>query len=238
MSHLDFDKETKKKSNWKGFYLALALCLVAIGGVGVVTLMSVLPLQTEDPASSDTTAPTTTPTQPVGQVVTGVPDDRKTTTTAPTTTTTTAAPTTAAPADLFVLPLTNEVIRGFSGGQPVYSTTMNDWRVHDGVDFRGEAGQDVKALADGTIKSLETDPLWGGVLTIDHGHGIVSTYRGVTAVGVEAGQVVKVGQIIGTLSEIPCEAADGAHLHLEITANGSPIDPVEAIGREVKTTDG
>ena len=44
------------------------------------------------------------------------------------------------------------------------------------------------------------------------------------------------GDLIGTLTEIPCEAEDGAHLHLEITVNGEYVNPVEAIGRDVKMT--
>ena len=116
--------------------------------------------------------------------VTGVPDNR-TTTTAEDTTVPTTAPTEsdvqagATSVDLFILPLTNEVCGVFSNDQPVYSKTMNDWRVHNGVDFVGTEGQTVKALADGTIQTLEEDPLWGKVITIDHGFGIQSRYCGV-----------------------------------------------------------
>ena len=151
--------------------------------------------------ASRAAASTTAPSRPVGQVVTNVPDDRRTTTTP--TTTTTAAPTvdtgaaTGAPADLFVLPLTNEVTKGYSDGKPAYSETMNDWRVHNGVDFKGETGQTVKALADGTILKVEEDALWGKVVTIDHGFGIHSRYCGLDAGGRKAGQTVKVGEAIG-----------------------------------------
>lgn len=44
-----------------------------------------------------------------------------------------------------------------------------------------------------------------------------------------------VGEIIGTLSEIPCEIVDEAHLHLEILTEGKPVDPVQAIGVDVKS---
>lgn len=80
-----------------------------------------------------------------------------------------------------MLPLGNEVLKAFSGGQPVYSETMKDWRTHNGTDFKGEIGAEVKAAADGTILKVENDPLWGGVIEIDHGFNIVSRYCGVTA---------------------------------------------------------
>ena len=114
---------------------------------------------------------------------------------------------------------------------------MNDWRVHNGVDFVGSDGQAVKALADGTIQDLEEDPLWGKTITIDHGFGIQSRYCGVTP-SVKEGDTVKVGDIVGNLSEIPCESLEGSHLHLEITADGKLIDPINAIGQEVRYTEG
>lgn len=238
MGHINFDKKNGRKAGWKGFYIALAVCLVAVGGVAVVTFMNTPGLSTKGNESSGT--PTTAPSRPVGQVVSNVPDNRLTTTTVPTTTTTAAptidtAATTSGPADLFILPLTNEVLKGYSNGQPVYSETMNDWRVHNGVDFKGEAGQKVKALADGSILKMEEDPLWGKVVTIDHGFGIHSRYCGLDAGTLKEGQTVKVGEVIGTLADVPCELNQGSHLHLEILVNDEYVNPVEAIGRDVKT---
>ena len=102
------------------------------------------------------------------------------------------------------------------------------------MDFKGEKGQKIKALADGTILSIENDALWGKVVTIDHGFGIKSRYCGIEPGDIEKGQKVEVSEVIGTLGDIPCELLDGPHLHLEITVNGAYTDPVEAIGREVK----
>lgn len=230
MGHINFDKGTKKKHGFSGFYLALAICLVAVGGVAVTSFVSSfggIGKRTES------TTGTTTPTKPVGQVVSDVPDTRSTTKK-----TTTEAPTTAATteqADLFILPLTNEVIREFSNGSPVFNSTMNDWRVHNGVDFKGAAGQSVKALADGTVTKIITKDLrWGDILVIDHGYGIQSRYCGVKADSVKANQAVKVGDVIGALAEVPCESEDGPHLHLEVLVNEEYVNPVEAIGREVK----
>lgn len=236
MAHINFDKQNSRKRGWKGFYLALAVCLVAVGGVAVAAFMN-----TPDLAKEGSSTPTTkAPTEAVENIVTNVPDDRTTTTTTrPTTTTATTTAgstttTTGEPADLFILPLTNEVIQEYSDGKPVYSKTMNDWRVHNGVDFKGSAGQTVKALADGTVLSVEEDPLWGKVITIDHGFGIHSRYCGVAADAMKAGQAVKVGQAIGTLADVPCELSMGAHLHLEILVNDEYVDPIEAIGKDVK----
>ncbi len=235
MGHINFDKQSSRKRGWKGFYLALAVCLVAVGGVATVTFMNTPGLTKGGESQTPTT---TAPTKAVEQIVTDVPDNRTTRTHSTTTATTTSAPTTARttvePADLFILPLSNEVIQSYSDGKPVFSQTMNDWRVHNGVDFKGTAGQTVKALADGTVLSVEEDALWGKTVTIDHGFGIHSRYCGVNVGSLKKGQTVKVGQAIGTLADIPCELTEGAHLHLEILVNDEYVNPVEALGKDVK----
>ena len=236
---INFDEKSKFKRflSGKGFYVALAVCLVAVCGVAVGTFINSLPQLSSDssnPASVVSVTPTTKE-KPVDKPVTNIPDDRTTTTQAPTTTgKTTAVNVGPTPAELFVLPLSNEVLTEFSDGKQVYSKTMADWRTHNGVDFKGEKGQKIKALADGTILSIENDALWGKVVTIDHGFGIKSRYCGIEPGDIEKGQKVEVSEVIGTLGDIPCELLDGPHLHLEITVNGAYTDPVEAIGRDVK----
>ncbi|MDD3693352.1 MAG: M23 family metallopeptidase [Oscillospiraceae bacterium] len=233
MGHINFDKGQRKRKGLYGFYLALAICLAAVGGVAVLTFISSMPdIDIENSGQSQSSV-ITTKTKEVGQIVTNVPDERTTTTgtstqSQPTQTTASKA------ADLFILPLTNEVIRIYSGVKPVFNETMQDWRVHNGVDFKGTAGQSVKALADGTIESISKDPLWGDIVIIDHGYGIKSRYCGVRVSTHKEKSTVKVGDVIGTLSTIPCEASDGPHLHLEIIANGEYVNPIDAIGREVK----
>lgn len=236
----------KKGASWKailkgrGFYVTLGICAVALGVVAAVTLFYVMPrdvVQKEEEGGSavtTTAAPTaaSTTAQAAQIPLTNVADMR-TTTVATTTTATTAAPQ-AAPQDLYVLPLTNEVCARFSAGQPVYSATMGDWRTHNGVDFAGSAGQTVKAAADGTVRAVFTDVLWGDVMEIDHGFGIVTRYCGVSARHVAVGDSVTVGEEIGVLSAVPCEASEGEHLHFEILSGSEYLDAVEVIGVEVR----
>lgn len=244
MGKITFDEKSKFKKflAGKGFYVALAVCLVAVCGVAVGTFVSSLPPIEQDsssqvePASSTYGTARTTREQPVDIPMTNVPDDRTTTTRAASVGTTLATEAPVGPAEpaLFILPLSNEVLKEYSDGKQVFDKTMDDWRTHDGVDFKGEKGQKVKALADGTILSVETDALWGKVITIDHGFGIKSRYCGVEPGDLQKGDEVKVSDVIGTLTDIPCELLEGPHLHLEITVNGKYTDPIEAIGREVK----
>ncbi len=211
----------------RGFTVAVAICLVAVCTVAVYTFRDKLFAKTPDTPS--TTKSTTTTTKPFGAVddkVTGVTNDRTTTTTQ------TTRPTEP---DLFVLPLSNTLLAPFSD-TPVYNRTMGDWRTHNGADFVGKIGDSVRSVADGTVISVKEDTLWGWVIRIRHGTDLESTYCGVTPrKGLKADDTVKTGESIGTLSLIPCELLEEAHLHLEMQENGAYVDPVAVIGKEVKT---
>lgn len=222
----------KRFISGRGFYVALAACLLAIGGVTVATFGERMFVR--QPADSSDSV---SDTRPVEQKVSDQPDERKTTTTTTAATTSAATTTTAPAADLYVLPLGNTLQQPYSGTELLYSVTMQDWRTHEGADFAGEQGQAVKALADGRVTAVESDVFWGERVTIDHGTGVQSTYCGLKPT-VKAGDTVKVGETIGTLSAIPCEQAQGLHLHLEMTVDGRTVDPVQAIGREVRYADG
>lgn len=235
---MSYGKDTsfKQLMKDKGFYIALAVCLVAVGVVAVVSLTNMLPLAEEETTPTTTVPSTTTTVQDVQNPVTNIPDLR-TTTAAPTTTPTTPPTDAPKPQDLYVLPLTNEVSKAFSSGEPVYSETMKDWRVHNGVDFTGEKGQTVKAAADGKVTVIKTDVMWGNVIEIDHGFGIVTRYCGVSARDIAVGDVVEVGEPIGVLSTVPCEAEEGEHLHFEVLSSGKPLDAVAVIGVDVRYKD-
>lgn len=240
---MNFQKGTSLKQVWKnkGFYITLAVCLLAVGMVAAVSLFDTAPPKTageeEPPSVTTTTRPTTpsTTVQPVQNPVTGVADLRTQAPTAPPTTVPTTAP---VPKELYVLPLTNEVCAPYSGEQPVYSETMGDWRTHNGVDFTGAAGQAVKSAAEGTIAAIRTDVMWGDMVEIDHGFGIVTRYCGVAARNIAVGDVVHVGQEIGVLSAVPCEESEGPHLHLEVLSGDKHLDAVAVIGVEVRYKEG
>ncbi len=218
--------------NGNGFYAVMAVCLLAIGGAAIALAGRGLFHSPRE----ETSQPPISSLEPVEQVVTNQPDDRTTATTATVTTTVAATTTTAAP-DLYVLPMGNLVQKAYSYGAPAYSVTMGDWRLHDGVDFAGEEGQTVRAMARGTVKSVEEDPLWGAVLVLDHGVGVMSRYCGVSP-AVRIGDKVDAGDTLGKLTAIPCEEAQGPHLHLELTVDGKGMDPVTALAKDVRYEEG
>ena len=145
---------------------------------------------------------------------------------------TTAEKTTASAPASYVLPFGTDVGLDYSNGMPVYNDIMNDWRSHDGVDFNGECGDGVKAIADGIVREVATDALYASVIKVDHGGGVVASYCGVVPEeDIMPGVIVSRSQKIGEICEIPCESnAVFDHLHLEIRVDGELADPLEVMG--------
>lgn len=137
----------------------------------------------------------------------------------------------AAASGVIVYPTTKDVKKAFSGETPVYSETLKDWRVHNGIDLAAEQGSKIKAITGGTVKEIYNDALFGTTMVIEHDGGFVAYYSGLgetTMVNVD--DKVDAGQEIASISNIPCESADGYHLHLAIKKDGNFVDPVEILG--------
>lgn len=240
LNGLDFEEIDEPKQSrarkffaGSGFYLVLALCVAAVGGVAVWTVND--SLQTQEMSEVPTTVITTVATTravAAGHHVATVPDTR---TTARVTAKKPTETTTAKAADTYILPLNNTVVRGYSQN-PVYWEMLETWRVHYATDFAGKLGDTVKAAANGTVTDVYENDLWGGCVAIDHHDGTISTYRGVNST-LAVGAAVKLGEPIGVLSEIPCEKDLGPHLHLEMAAGSRVLDPVAVIGVPVKTVE-
>lgn len=136
-------------------------------------------------------------------------------------------------AETFSLPLEAGIAKAYSNGEMVQSKTMGDWRVHNGVDFKGTVGDAVKAINNGVVKAVYDDVLWGTVVEIDHGQGMIAKYCGLGKGSTpEVGEKVKINDRVGNLGTIPIESADDVHLHLEILQDGKAVDPLSAMGKD------
>lgn len=229
------DNKNEKKSKWqnsKVFYaVAMSLVIAIIGVASIIYNLSriknVLPDVSESGFYSVTTGERTTAEHIANKPQAGVPDNRDSTV-EPTTEKTTANDLNRPYTGKYLLPLDSTVSKSFSGGNVVFSKTMNDWRVHDGADIKGNVGDNAVAINDGTVTSVYSDPLWGDVIEIEHGNGLKAKYCGVKS-ELKAEATVKQGQVIGTVTEIPIEKDDGIHIHLETVVDDKSVDPIQAL---------
>ena len=134
------------------------------------------------------------------------------------------------PRTMYYFPVEGEVIKNYSMDALVYSDTMKDYRVHSGIDIASPVGSEVIAFTDGVVSAVSDDYFNGMTVVITHEQGVVSYYMNLDptlAEGIEVGAEVLAGQpvgYVGTTARI--DALEPAHLHFEISVNGSHIDPL------------
>ncbi len=228
----------------KGFYIILCICALAIGISGYILFHTPEEATAEDYTQYDQVVDADLDILsdlPVADIGGGDMDapaasqeelPEKPEETKPDTTTEERE--TAAPAEpiLFADPLgRREVLKTFSGDNLVFDATMNDWRIHTGLDLKGNLGDRVYAAAEGTVTKVYTDGLYGTCVALDVGQNTVCVYTGLNEkVKVKEGDAVKGGDIIGTLGDTNlAEAAEESHLHFEVLRDDVRIDPMELL---------
>ena len=135
------------------------------------------------------------------------------------------------PPGSFILPLQGEMLQEFSPEQLIKSKTMNDWRVHTGVDIRGDIGSQVKAAAAGIVTKAYFDDMMGVTVVIQHADGFETIYSNLqTGMLVEEGQEVRQGDVIGGVGvSAPSEISEPPHLHFEMKKDGLFVNPFDHI---------
>ena len=208
----------------RGYYIALALCLAAVGTIGYFALRErPVTVKQQEPAPTLDIQPA--PTQPVvkpAPVVIPEPEPQ---------------PEISEPAELLpqvVSPLDGTTVTVFSMTELLYDATMADWRTHDGIDVQAEEGAAVKTAAGGTVQSVTDDELMGTTVVIDHEGGYSTRYSSLQKdVPVTAGQQVVAGEIIGRVGTTSAaESQMGPHLHFSVSRDGAVIDPRDYVGSE------
>lgn len=206
----------------KGYYILLALCLVAVGVSGYLFVTGAreenrlveqslsVPTVAEEPAAVQE--------QPSESAVTQTEELP-------------AEAETAAPVqDVFeerVMPVSGAVVQDYAMDRLVYHATTQDWRVHNGVDLAASLGQDVKAARSGTVSAVYEDDYLGWTVVLQHTDGYSSHYCNLAeTLPVTVGDQVRAGQVLGTVgSTALIEVAEQPHLHFEVYHNGEPVDP-------------
>jgi len=134
----------------------------------------------------------------------------------------------------WVAPHTKTITSGFG-----YRTGCgNCSSMHAGLDIASEGikGTPIIAFADGEVTISEAKGTtfdstsenmgngYGWYIEIDHGNGVKTRYAHMKEKGIEVGQEVKAGDVIGNVGSTG--ASTSAHLHFEILINDEKVDPM------------
>ena len=133
----------------------------------------------------------------------------------------------AAPAS--TQPVSGRVLNAYSGDELVYSSTLGDWRTHNGVDYACAQDAQVCAPAAGKVTAVDTDSRWGSVVCIEDNAGHLWRVCGTADPTVQTGDEVSVGQILGRAGSIPNECAEETHIHLEVLQGEQYLDPAKLL---------
>ncbi|HEV2229544.1 MAG TPA: M23 family metallopeptidase [Steroidobacteraceae bacterium] len=102
-------------------------------------------------------------------------------------------------------------------------------KFHKGVDFAGNLGSDVVAVAAGVVTWAGERSGYGKLIEINHGDGYSTRYAHNERTLVAVGQTVKRGEAIALMGSTG--HSTGPHVHFEVLHNGRQVDPLSFIGR-------
>ncbi len=204
----------------KGYYVILAVCILATCAGGVVALTKTDKNNEEIPDYKDVI-------QDGGQtpVATDLPV-MSSVTPEPSANPNESANPTAAPVQM-QKPVDGEYLQDYAADKLVYNKTLQEWRTHKGIDIATEAGKEVVCPYTGTITDIKYDPRYGDTIVIDHGAGLTSVCCGVKpAEGVSVGRALEKGEALGNATgDVFCEKESGIHIHFEVMQDGKSVDP-------------
>ena len=128
-------------------------------------------------------------------------------------------------------PTAGEMVKGHSHDTPVFSDTLDEWRVHTGIDISAADGAEVLAAADGMISAIYDDPMLGRTVEVTHTQNIKTVYSNLTvedAAFISVGDYVERGDRIGTVGDTSIsELADESHLHFEVKLADQAVNPLD-----------
>lgn len=185
----------------RGFCIVLCLCFLLVGLTAYFT-RTAEPEPVSPPSLTVYPSPTPSPVPAAVQTATILP--------------------TATPLPLKLPAEEAQLGLGYSAGQLVYHETLDEWRIHDGVDYLGQADTPVRAVMGGRVERVYEDPFLGNCLLLVSTDGYRCLYASLgPELLVEQGAAVSAGQTLGFMGDSAlCERAEGFHVHVELHKDG------------------
>jgi len=221
------NKKIKNKKLNRTTVITILTLVVAIVIVATAAIVSNRSKQTTPlPDISDTNTPTEQPTeeqpteQPTEEPSTEKPSDTQNNSSS-----------VSSKLPSFILPASGVLSSKHNPDLQVFSPTMNDYRVHLGIDLVTKENAPVYAAADGKISKIWVDPLMGYCIAISHSGKSVTIYKNLAEQlpdGIAEGASVRSGQLIATVGDSAMvEVAQEPHLHFEMTVADLAVDPLK-----------
>lgn len=124
-------------------------------------------------------------------------------------------------------PVKGDVLLKYSMNNSVYFKTLAQYKCNPGVVISAKAGTEVKSAADCQIKEVKQDDELGMVVTTDIGNDYTVTYGQLDNISVNKGDVLKEGDVIGTIAK-PTKyyTEEGSNLFFQVENGKETVDPM------------
>jgi murein DD-endopeptidase MepM/ murein hydrolase activator NlpD len=100
-----------------------------------------------------------------------------------------------------------------------------DAQWHLGIDLASNRQSPVEASNAGRVVFTGPNGIYGNMVVVDHGLGLMSLYAHLSDIGVKVGQTVQKGEALGRSGETGL--AGGDHLHFALLVHGVYASPIE-----------
>ena len=218
-----FSEKLKNTKVNRASVITAVVLVLAVAVIITATVLSdrakpKLPDETQKPVSTD--ASTTPPPKDTSTQTDAVTDSKPTG----------GSSVTESKVPTLTLPVSGTLSAKHDPELQVYSTTLDHYRVHLGIDISTGEAAPVYAAADGTVEKIWKDDLWGYSLAIKHSGNSYTFYKNLSEelpAGITEGTKVRSGQLIAAVGDSAMmEIAEEPHLHFEMTVADLAVDPL------------
>lgn len=127
---------------------------------------------------------------------------------------------------LFIRPVPGAITSPYGYREhPIY----HYWGLHDGTDFGVSCGDNMRAIAGGTVIAKFWSNVYGNRLYLSlgtiNGKNVTAVYNHATSYRVSIGDHVSQGETVGYVGSTGWST--GCHLHFTILVNGTAVDPMK-----------
>lgn len=123
-------------------------------------------------------------------------------------------------------PVSGEVLLDYSMDKTIYFPTLDQYKYHKGICFKGKENQEVHAAYDGVVKEINNNEELGAYIVFELGDGYEMIYGEIQQCSVGVGDCVKKGDAFAKIAK-PTKyySLEGANLYFAITKDEVSLNP-------------
>ena len=124
-------------------------------------------------------------------------------------------------------PVEGDILIEYSTDKVVFFPTLSQFKTNPALIIGSKVGEDVKASANGVVKSIEKNDETGTTVTIAIGDDFKVVYGQLKNISVSRGDEVSEGQVIGKIAK-PTKyySVEGANLYYQVLQKNETVNPL------------